>query len=301
MFGFHGLPSYKRERQRARNFVIEDGISFDSLIEIFECDNLGMYPTWEREQAWKNCWPESSDYKDMLHWWTNWNRLAKRVDTITELQKLQQFDCIMLQYCEVFLQNILRLEVTGQRFDLTSRWNYIYTELKCSCQVQSIKDAHQRMDPSPSETCSSSTKSEKDCYSRSRPYSHGTVNSLQGSSLHSPGYIPAGTTPKGYFNHPASYDDGKGKTFSKFQIPKKFSANSLMGKTEIFSHKYEKHDLLQQAKEKSCWHCGGVDHRVRHCPSYPEQSTRSGTRPLGSANKRKKAWEGDESFREESD
>ena len=102
-----------KEQQRARNFVIQDEMSFDALIKVYESDVMGMVPLWEREQAWRNCWPVSRDYKDMLHWWTDWNRLADKAENITYNQKLQQFDRIMLKHCDAFLRNLLRLEVTG--------------------------------------------------------------------------------------------------------------------------------------------------------------------------------------------
>ncbi len=111
------------------NFVTKDNMSFDSLIKVYESDVMGMIPLWEREQTWRECWPVSRNYKDMLHWWTDWNRLADKVPSITMSQKVQQFDRIMLKHCDAFLRNLLRLEVTGQIFDLTARWNYISQEL----------------------------------------------------------------------------------------------------------------------------------------------------------------------------
>ena len=60
--------------------------------------------------------PISQKYFDMCRWWTEWNKLARRVPTLTSAQMIEQFDSVMLKYATYYAKKLLEFDVAGKNF-----------------------------------------------------------------------------------------------------------------------------------------------------------------------------------------
>ena len=84
----------------------------------------------DEELNWKLCWPKSCKFHDMLCWWIEWKVLAERVKPLNPTNMLEQFDFIMLKYCESYIKELFLYEAYGEVFSLKQRWAYISHKLK---------------------------------------------------------------------------------------------------------------------------------------------------------------------------
>ena len=91
------------EQRRAKQLIVYNGMNFDALSKEFIDANKGILPRWYHEKNWRNCWPKSRNFREMLCWWTDWNRLAKKVGNITATHMVEQFDMIMIKHYESYM------------------------------------------------------------------------------------------------------------------------------------------------------------------------------------------------------
>ena len=66
----------------------------------------------------------------MLCWWTEWKRLAEKTKPLDPTYMLEQFDLVMLKYCESHIKELFLYEIHGEIFSLEQRWTYISHKLK---------------------------------------------------------------------------------------------------------------------------------------------------------------------------
>ena len=158
----------EEDKARAKCFIIKEHVSFDVLVERFNEENHGLLPRWAHEKKWRESRPKSRKWKDLLTWWKEWNLLAKRVGNLTEVNLIERFDYIMLKYHSRCIRKIHEFEVTGRRFNLEERWNYLVQSVKNDTYIGYISHEYEKGDTSDMRRM----EDEKTCYNCGR---HGHV------------------------------------------------------------------------------------------------------------------------------
>ena len=135
------LPS--DEVERATHAIVADRITFDQLVEKYRSDCTSLVPRFLLEEKWRNCVPENRKWRTIDLWYSKWTRLAAAVEDLTDKQKIEQFDLVLLEHQGNLIKLIHEYEIMGQKFSLEQRWNFISNKLRVNQVMSSVNSAFQ--------------------------------------------------------------------------------------------------------------------------------------------------------------
>ena len=133
----------KEETSRAMQLIIVERISFDTLVARYSDNCASLLPKFALERKWKECVPRDRKWKSFDLWFSEWLTLAADVGTLTDEQKILQFDSILLKFYPKIIEKIHEEEITGQKISLEGRWNILKNKLRVHQVIRQIQEQHE--------------------------------------------------------------------------------------------------------------------------------------------------------------
>jgi len=137
----------REEVDRAMHRVVVDGISFDDLVETYRANCTSLMPRFVLEKKWRQWVPVDRKWRSIDLWYSKWLALAANVGNLTDEQKIEQFDAVLLRIVPKLIERIHEEEVAGHRMSLQERWNFLSTKLQVSQVLTQIRTEFEQSGP----------------------------------------------------------------------------------------------------------------------------------------------------------
>ena len=135
------------EGERARHLIIEDKMSFDTMVQRYHQNNVNFVPRYQAEANWKSCVPGDKSFRSVDFWYSKWKRLATEVPELTETQKKEQFDMVLSNIAHKTVKEYKKEELLGKSYSLEERWQMIVNELSAHQLMNQISNVYKNQQP----------------------------------------------------------------------------------------------------------------------------------------------------------
>ena len=104
--------------ERARNWITFGHMSFEELVSRFNEGCTDAVPSFALEKRWQALVPKSKKWHAVESWFMEFQSMASQVGTLSEEQKIGQFDTVMSKVFPQHITTIYDFEISGKRFSL---------------------------------------------------------------------------------------------------------------------------------------------------------------------------------------